>query len=99
MSSDSETLIESKNVEKHNEEVHGDFPSIGVELIKKINFKIAIFLFLIGIFIFSDVFIENFLPKNVVDGYCADSKGTVIQLLIFVLLYIIIDLLVQGNIL
>lgn len=98
MSSDIETLVESKSKETYHENP-GDFPSIGVEIIKKINFKIAIFLFLIGIVIFSDVFIENFLPKNMVDGYCADSKGTLIQLLIFVLLYLLIDLFVQGGIL
>ena len=96
--SDTETLTDNKKQgNKYNtDEVSGDFPSIGIELLKKTNFKIAIFLFLIGLFIFSDVFIENFLPKNNVDGYCADSKGTMIQLLIFVLLYLVIDLLVQG---
>ena len=96
---DTETLnINKKQTgNKYNtDDVSGDFPSIGIDLLKKTNFKIAIFLFLIGIFIFSDIFIENFLPKNNVDGYCADSKGTMIQLLVFVLLYLVIDLLVQG---
>ena len=97
--SDTETLNSSKKQKRNKyntDDVSGDFPSIGIELLKKTNFKIAIFLFLIGIFIFSDIFIENFLPKNNVDGYCADSKGTMIQLLVFVLLYLVIDLLVQG---
>ena len=96
---DTETLNSNKKQKgnKYNtDDVSGDFPSIGIDLLKKTNFKIAIFLFLIGIFIFSDIFIENFLPKNNVDGYCADSKGTMIQLLVFVLLYLVIDLLVQG---
>lgn len=95
---DTETLTNNKKKgnKYNNDEVSGDFPSIGIELLKKTNFKIAIFLFLIGLFIFSDVFIDNFLPKNNVDGYCADSKGTMIQLLVFVLLYLVIDLLVQG---
>ena len=92
--SDTETL-DFKKVEPTQNE---DFPSIGIDLIKKINFKIAIFLFFIGLFIFSDVFIENFLPNNTIDGYSADSKGTMIQLLVLVLLYIAIDLLVQGGI-
>jgi hypothetical protein len=94
MSTDTETL-ECKNTPIHQNE---DFPSIGVDLIKKINFKVAIFLFFIGLFIFSDVFIENFLPKNNIDGYCADSQGTMIQLLLFVCLYVIVDLLAQGSI-
>ena len=74
-----------------------DFPRIGVDLIKKINFKVAAFLFFVGLFIFSDIFIENFIPRNMVDGFCADSKGTAIQLLVFVLAYIVLDLLVQGR--
>jgi len=91
---DSETL--EKNIRKNDTETHGDFPSIGVDMIKKINFKVAIFLFIVGIFVFSDIFIENLLPKTMVDGYCADTKGTAIQLLIFILFYLVIDLLVQG---
>lgn len=75
-----------------------DFPSMGVNIIKKINFKVAIFLFLFGIFIFSDIFIENFMSKKTIDGYCANTHGTMIQLTIFVILYIILDLLVQGGI-
>jgi hypothetical protein len=101
MPSDTETLdsVEDKDDTKPIlSQQHEDFPSIGVELIKKINFKIAIFLFFIGLFIFSDVFIENFLPKNTIDGYCADSKGTMIQLLILVFLYLVVDLLAQGGI-
>lgn len=102
MSGDTETLDKdsggNKDSIKSSASSNEDFPSIGVDLIKKINFKIAIFLFFIGLFIFSDVFIENFLPKNTIDGYCTDSKGTMIQLLIFVFMYLVVDLLIQGGI-
>lgn len=86
------------NCEKTNDGLD-DFPRIGIDLIKKISFKTSIFLFLAGLFIFSDMFIENFLPKTMVDGLCADSKGTSIQLLVLVIVYILIDLLVRGGIL
>ena len=96
---DSETLTEQTHPTQQSGCVQDDFPGIGIELMKRVNFKTAVFLFFIGLFIFSDIFIENFLPKNMVDGYCTDSRGTVIQLIVLVLMYIIIDLLVQGNIL
>jgi hypothetical protein len=75
-----------------------DFPSMGINLIKKVNYKISIFLFFIGIIIFSDFFIENFLPKNAVDGNCANTQGTMIQLMAFVISYILVDLLAQGEV-
>lgn len=98
MSSDSETLaLETESIPKEKE--NGDFPSIGVDLLKKINFKVAIFLFLIGAFILSDIFIENALPRKYINGDCADTSGTMIQLLCLVLAYLIIDLIVQGGLL
>jgi hypothetical protein len=97
---DSETLTETMTVAPEvKKECDSDFPSIGVDLLKKTNFKVAIFLFLIGIFIFSDVFIENCLPKKYRDGNCATTQGTVMQLLMLVLCYLVIDLLVSGGLL
>lgn len=78
--------------------LHDDFPSIFIELIKKINFKVAFFLYFIGVIIFSDVFIENILSKNMINGDCADSKGTMIQLLVLVSAYILIDILVKYQV-
>jgi hypothetical protein len=95
--SDTEILDESR-VKIVEDSKDMDFPSIGVNIIKKINFKISIFLFFIGMFIFSDVFIDNFLPKDNVDGFCTDTKGTMIQLITLVLAYVVIDLMVQSEI-
>jgi len=94
--SDTETLCNKLTTKKITYSNDDDFPSMGVNAVKKINFKVAIFLFLIGIFIFSDIFIENFLPKNTIDGYSANTHGTMIQLTVFVISYIVLDLLVQG---
>jgi hypothetical protein len=95
--SDTELLADSIE-KKISDSKDTDFPSICVNVVKKINFKISIFLFFIGMFVFSDIFIDNFLPKDNVDGYCADTKGTVMQLITLVLAYIVIDLMVQSEI-
>ena len=50
--SDSETLTEDTDVlncktNTNNKSTDSDFPSMGVDLLKKINFKVAFFMFLI----------------------------------------------------
>ena len=103
--SDTETLTNDKKYKTSQEkckydEGNSDFPSMGVELFKKINFKVALFMFLIGLIILSDMFIEKFIPIEYQDGTNnPNTKGTFLQLLVMVILYIIVDLLVQGNIL
>ncbi len=69
-------------------------------LIKKVNYKTAILIFLIGILIFSDIFTNNVLINidgATYDGEKISSKGTTIQLMILSLCYIVIDLLRQGD--
>ena len=95
--SDSETLDDSpKKSRKSNGD---DFPSMSAELFTKINFKNAIFLFLTAILVFSDIFIDNVLSK--IPGASHDSqattKGTMLQITVLVLMYLIIDLLNQGG--
>jgi hypothetical protein len=89
------TVIENENHDRD------DFSSMLIDLTKKVNIKIAIFLFLLGIFIFSDLFIEMILSKfnGAVDGTETTTKGTILQLLFMSISYIVIDLLVQGEIL
>ena len=103
--SDSETLTEDTDVlncktNTNNKSTDSDFPSMGVDLLKKINFKVAFFMFLIGLFIFSDIFIEKCLPKSSLDSTnSTNSYGTVVQMTILVLAYIVIDLLSQSGVL
>jgi hypothetical protein len=106
---DSETLLpdpdtgQTRCSQSVKGETTDDFPSMFVDVFKKVNFKIAFFIFIIGIFIFSDIFIENIIKpwsSDAVDG--ADtptSKGVFIQLIFLTLGYIGIDLLVQGGVL
>ena len=97
MNSESESL--SEEPVKENVHPNNDFPSMGVDLVKKINFKVAFFLLLVSMLIFSDVFMENIIPTKYSMGGVPDTKGTMIQLLMLVMAYIVIDLMVKGEIL
>lgn len=77
-----------------------DFPSMFMQLFGHINFKLAAFIFLMGLFIFSDVFVKNILagfPDAVNLMNFPTTYGTIIQLLFLVIAYLILDLLVQGK--
>ena len=74
-----------------------DFPSIFTDIFKCINWKIAIFLYLICIFIHSDIFIELFLSREQVNGDCPNDKGTMVQITSIAISYIMIDIMVQGG--
>lgn len=78
-----------------------DFISMFSDLFHSINYKVAILLFILGILIFSDTFIELFLTPidGAVQGDEATTKGTLIQLIFLTLGYIVADLLVTGEIL
>lgn len=99
--SDTETLTNDISDEPKNAPDipnQGDFPSMGMDLLKRVNVKISLFLLLIGFFIFSDVFINKLLPTNYHEMGCPTNQGTMLQLTLLVLSYICIDLLVQGGI-
>lgn len=108
---DSETLEQYPQSKKKAKEIadeaempkknnRDDLGNMATDFFGCINFKIAIFLFVFGIFIFSDLFIENVLCKikDATHADTATTKGTMIQLLVFVLFYLVIDLLIQGGI-
>lgn len=77
-----------------------DFISMFYDLFNTVNYKVAILLFILGVLIFSDTFIELFLIpiEGAAIGDETTTKGTLIQLTLMTLGYIIIDLLVAGNI-
>jgi len=88
-------LFESDDDEDYKN--NDDFPSICTELLKSINWKVAFFLYLISILIFSDLFSETMLTKDSMDGDCPNTKGTMIQITVLVLCYLVLDLIVQGG--
>lgn len=76
-----------------------DFPSMMTDMFFGINWRVAFFMYIFMIFIFSDIYIDLFLSKfkNAVEGDCPTTKGTLIQITIVIIFYIILDLLVQGE--
>ncbi len=76
-----------------------DFPSMVTDLLKGMPWKISMFLFMLMIFIYSDIFVELFLNSidGAVEGDSPTSKGTLIQIIITIICYIVLDLLVQGG--
>ena len=78
-----------------------DFPSIFADLIGKINWKIAFFLYIFATLIFSDLFVDSVLAyaDNTSEAGCPTTKGSMIQITFLILAYIFIDILVQAGIL
>lgn len=94
MNSDYETLDNKSAVINH------DFPSIFTDIFKKINIKVSVLLGLITCIILSDSFIQilsTFGEKYVLGGDTTNI-GTLIQVILIVLGYIIIDLLNKSKI-
>jgi len=77
-----------------------DFVEMSMSLLRNINFKLVFFIFLIGMIIFSDMFINGVINKfsNSVHGECTTTKGTIIQLTFLVIGYVIVDLLNKSDI-
>lgn len=87
------------NSESDYDPKKSDFVEIGQGIVTCINVKVAFFLFLLCMIIFSDVFIDNVLlkiPESVESG-CTTTKGTIIQIGIVSIGYIFIDFLVQKK--
>ena len=95
MSEPIDNIKPSKNNKK------SDFMKVGGGVLIDINYKISAFLFMMGMFIFSDIFIDKIMTQfeGAVDGECTTTKGTMIQLICLVIGYIIIDLVIQYEIL
>jgi hypothetical protein len=77
-----------------------NFPAMLMKLFSRVNIKIAIFIFILGLFTFSDIYVRNILStfNGAVNQLgCPTSHGTIIQLSFLVIGYILIDLLVQGS--
>lgn len=79
--------------------IRDDFPSMATDMFKGINWKIAFFLFVVMLFVFSDVYIELFLNSipGAVEGDSPTTKGTITQIITTIIAYMILDLLVQGD--
>ena len=92
----SESLDDKDEIENRD-----DLISMSHKLFEKVNVKICFFLFMIGMLVFSDLFIETVLNKiaGTVEGECTTTKGTIIQLLFLIIGYILVDILIKAKIL
>lgn len=73
-----------------------DLMKVSGGVISNINYKVGFLMFFIGMLLFSDIFIDNVLPSYMQDGTgCPNTSGTITQLTVFVLIYLVLDLLVK----
>jgi hypothetical protein len=88
------------DVEPRKNNKKTDLMKMTGNLLTNINYKVAFLLFIVGIIIFSDVFVDGVLSKfsNTVDGGYATTKGTILQLVFFVLAYILLDLITKYEV-
>lgn len=88
------------DVEDIQDDKHTDFVQISGNIFSNINYKLAFFMFFIGMIIFSDVFIDGVLShmgSDLADGECPTTKGTIIQLLLYTVILIVMDLLIKAE--
>jgi hypothetical protein len=76
-----------------------DFVAVSGNIISSINYKLGLFMFMLGMLVFSDLFIEKILGGlgGAVDGECTTTKGTIIQLVMFVILMLALDVLIKWG--
>jgi hypothetical protein len=75
-----------------------DFLSEIIEIFKKVNWKLGLFIFVIGlVLIFNNIFVEKILSnfKGAVNGDSPTTKGTIIQMIFMSLMAIIVDLMID----
>lgn len=78
-----------------------DFMKVSGGILSNINYKVALFLFVVSMIIFSDVFIEFAIRPfgDTVSDECTTTKGTMLQLIFMVVSYVFLDLVVKYEIL
>lgn len=78
---------------------HDNFITMGIEGLRQLNWKMYGLLFIIFILITSDIFIDRILSrfKGAVSGTEATSYGTIIQGIMLVLFYMIIEFICKNK--
>lgn len=76
-----------------------DFISMAMDGLSAINIKMLILLFLVYIFINSDVFIDNVLSriKNTTESGILTSKGVIVCGIVLILAHVLIDILINSG--
>ena len=97
---DYESIGETSSVNGNKKtKTPGDFPSLFADLFMRINWKMAFFLFLFFIILTSDIFIDKCLRKvpGSVNNMTSTNKGTVIQGVVLVIFFIIMDTIINSG--
>lgn len=97
---DSYEIIDYNDIENDQDlKKPDDFASAIVGLFSVFNLKLVFLLFLIFMFVSSDVFINKFLTRfDSVEYKAPNSKGTFIQGLVLVILFMLADLILKIGI-
>jgi len=97
----SESLEEYAGDTPQESENKSDFIIVSGNILQNIPYKLTILVFITGILVFSDLFVENVLNSlgGCVMNEFPTSKGTVIQLLVLCLALIVFQLLITYGIL
>jgi len=92
--------IQQDSIEDEKKDNKTDLVNVSGNILYNINYKVALFIFFIGLIIFSDVFVENILVgfNNAVYMGTPTSNGTMLQLLFLTGSYIFVDLIVKYDI-
>ena len=92
-------ILDDDCVDDENEN-KSDFVALSGNILSNINYKLGIFIFIIGIFLYSDLFVDSILNSfpGAVDSNYPTSYGTIVQLTIYTLILIVLDLLIKYEI-
>lgn len=93
---DADDLSLSEDIKKPD-----DLASALVGLFSISNLKLIVFLFIIFLFVSSDIFIEKFLHKfnNAVNNREPTAKGVMIQGIVLILLFMFMDIIIKTGLL
>jgi len=94
------TNLDSTKLDSTKLDNSTDFVNVTSSVISSVNYKLVFCMFIIGMLIFSDMFIDGVLQKipNSVDGLYTTNKGTTIQLMLYCLVLLVLDILIKKDI-
>ena len=74
-----------------------DFVKVSGNILSNVNLKLGFFLFVISMLIFSDLFVNNVMSgiDGAVSGEYCTSKGTIIQITILIVCFLVLDLVIK----
>lgn len=105
---DSENLMDTTDTPKvekyrhrrsHDDEPPDDLASLLLAIFRMVNFKLAVFIFMLFIFLNTSSFIDSVLVgfNDAVDGRQPTERGIVIQGVILTTAYILLSLMVEAE--